>query len=474
MQNASQLILMYTDSLFERYGESLAIISDDDSTTTYSELHRFAQKRSKELVPRSVVLLLCDNVAESVALYVSCIYNRVVPILLDAATDIELIRNLCTIYSPRYIISPRSKNGFSGRTRYDGSSYVILEVGSGMNAQPHSDLAQLFTTSGSTGSPKLVRVSYRNIASNAASIAEYLKIRESDRPVTSLPMHYSYGLSVINSHLLTGATLLLTNKSLVSRGFWNFVKQQKATSIAGVPYTYEVMDRIRFTQLSLPHLTTMTQAGGKLNETLTRKFAEFCATNGKKYFTMYGQAEATARMSYLPCEHALLKVGSIGRAIPGGELSLVDEHRKPITTSDTVGELVYKGDNVSIGYAECCEDLISSDLNNGILYTGDMARFDTDGFFYIVGRNKRFIKIFGNRVGLDETENLIRQHGWECACVGHDDLMVVYVTSERDVEAVRSFLDKKTQINKHALQIRIVSVIPRNTSGKTAYSQLPV
>lgn len=223
----------------------------------------------------------------------------------------------------------------------------------------------------------------------------------------------------------------------------------------------------------------MTQAGGKILPSLHQKFAEYAQREGKNFVVMYGQCEATARMSYLPPERALDKVGSMGVAIPGGNFTLIDADGKEILEPETVGELVYEGKNVTLGYAECADDLAKGDERHGRLETGDMAKRDADGFYYIVGRKKRFLKIFGNRVNLDETERLIKGAfpGLDCACGGVDDKMKIFVVADKNcgacgMERIRDFVAGKTHLNFTAFEIVPVASIPKNASGKTLYSEL--
>ena len=218
----------------------------------------------------------------------------------------------------------------------------------------------------------------------------------------------SFGISILNSHLVSGATILLTDKSIAQKEFWNFIKQEKATSLSGVPYTFEMLKRLRFFRMDLPSIKTITQAGGKLRADLVKEYIDGAIATNKQFIVMYGQTEATARMSYLPWEVASEKYASIGVAIPGGVFELQDENLKVITCCDVDGELVYRGANVSMGYAETQSDLTKGDENNGILYTGDIARRDADGYYYITGRMKRFVKVFGNRVNLDAIEQILK------------------------------------------------------------------
>ena len=385
------------------------------------------------------------------------------------------------MYRPEFLWMPTSHvgkitgsgtlMGIEAKVIYEYGSYSLVETGFDFQ-EMNPELLVCLTTSGSTGSPKLVRLSERNLESNAESIAEYLRITTEERPVTTLPMYYSYGMSVINSHLIKGATVLLTDKAVMQRDFWSFVKEQRATSIAGVPYTYEMLKRLRFFRMDLPELKTMIQAGGKLNASYVNEFVEFAEQSGKEFVVMYGQTEAAPRMSYLPFDKAVEKNASIGIAIPRGELSLVDADGNRIIEPEVDGELLYKGENVCLGYAEVRADLMKGDENHGVLHTGDIAKFDADGFFYITGRMKRFVKVWGNRTNLDATEQFVKAITPNCACAGVDDLITVFVTEDDLEEQIKNLLVEKTGFNPRAFQVKKVDVIPVKTSGKIDYQKL--
>ena len=425
---------------------------------------------------RSLVFLFARNERIPVGMYLSLLQNKIVPLLLSPALHPDLLRSLLQIYQPDFILGKESllpvELNYSVIQRIE--DYIVLRTGFRYPHRLHEDLALLLTTSGSTGSPKLVRQSYRNIESNAAAIADYLNLSSAERPITTLPMHYTYGLSVINSHLQVGAPVLLTEKSIVEKEFWDFLRQEKATSIAGVPYTYTMLDRLRFFNMDLPDLKMMTQAGGKLSEELQRKFTEYAAQTGRKFVVMYGQTEATARMAYLPPEKALAKIGCMGIAIPGGRFELIDEEETVIEQPETAGELIYYGPNVTLGYAEQAEDLSRGDERKGRLATGDMAVRDTDGFYRIVGRKKRFLKIFGNRVNLDEIEAKCAAKfvGHEFACIGRDDEMTICHTGELPAEKIQGFLQELTGLYKGAFVCRPINEIPKNEAGKILYAKL--
>ena len=459
----------------EQFKDRTALLDELGVSVTYGELNTEAKNIADVIGHRCLVFALCRNEIGSALGYTAFINNGIVPVMVNSHLEEMLLENLLVAYSPEYLWMPKDQaDQFSDmECLHEAYDYVLLKTGYEVKYPLYDELGLLITTSGSTGSPKLVRQSYTNVLDNAKSIVEYLKLDETERPITTLPMNYVYGLSIINSHFLVGATLLLTEKTLMQKEFWNFFKEQEATSFGGVPYTYEMLDRLRFYRMKLPSLRTMTQAGGKVTPELHEKFAAYAAEQGKNFVVMYGASEATARMGYLPPEKAVEKKGSMGIPIPGGKFFLLDADGQEITTSRTTGELVYEGKNVTLGYAECGEDLIKGDERHGRLETGDMAQFDEDGFYYIVGRKKRFLKIYGNRVNLDEIDRLIKGHfEIEVASAGIDDHMYIFVTEEKMAEPVREFVISKTKLNPAAFKSIVIDEIPKNDSGKTLYKEL--
>jgi acyl-coenzyme A synthetase/AMP-(fatty) acid ligase len=457
---------------FDDFDDSMAAI-DERGGISYRQLKREGDALAEAVGGRCLAFCLCRNAIGSLIGYTGFLNNGVVPLLFDENTDRALLQSLIEIYRPAYLWLPEeSAAAFAFTAVYRTQGFCLLKTAYVPQYPLFEELALMLTTSGSTGSPKFVRQSYGNIRSNAQSIAEYLELDGTERPITTLPMSYTYGLSVINSHLCVGAALIMTTKTYMQRDFWNTFKEQAATSIAGVPYNYEMLKKLRFFEMELPSLRYMTQAGGKLSPALHKEYAEYAKTSGKRFYVMYGQTEATARMSYLPHERSLEKYGSIGIAIPGGAFSLVDADNNLITGPDMVGELVYRGGNVTLGYAERGEDLIKGDENGGVLATGDMAKRDRDGYYYIVGRKKRFLKIFGSRVNLDEAEQLVKaEFPFDCACFGVDDKMTVCV-SGGEPAIVRKFIAEKTGLHSSAFDVKTVSSIPKNESGKTLYTAL--
>ena len=452
-----------------------ALVDEKGEVWTYARLAQAAGELAEHMPRRCLVFSLCSNTPGSVVGYVTFLNHRIVPLMLDRHVDRALLDSFLETYRPGYLWLPQEDSAaLLGDPVYSAHGYTLLKRAEERPFPLYNELALLLSTSGSTGSPKLVRQSYENIAANTRSIVEYLELDATERAITTLPMNYTYGLSIINTHLHVGASLILCPYTVLQREFWELFAEQRATSFGGVPYTYEMLDRLRFFQRKLPSLRTLTQAGGKLLPQLHKKFAEYARREGKRFIVMYGQSEATARMAWLPADKALEKCGSMGISIPGGRFHLLDENGQEIQTPHAVGELLYEGKNVTLGYAECGDDLGRGDEFGGRLLTGDMAFFDEDGFYTIVGRKKRFLKIFGNRVGLDETERLLKAHfpGLECACAGKDDAMHVFITEKGACAAVKKFLAEKTRLNSTAFHVQALEEIPKNDAGKIQYAAL--
>ena len=429
----------------------------------------------KILLPKKgLIFLFTTNNAESIITYIAILKSGNSVLLLDEKLNEEIRRGLIDNYGPDIIISSKGSLPEGYSHSFDYRSLEFLKRDIEMPADIYPDLAVLLSTSGTTGSPKLVRLSYKNIQSNAESIAEYLAIVNDEKPITTLPFNYSFGLSIINSHLLKGALIVLTEKTVFFREFWNLFNEYKCTSFAGVPYTYTMLKRIGFEKIDLPTLRYFTQAGGKLSEEFIKHFNNYASSNNKKFFVMYGQTEATARITYVPPEDLKNKIGSIGISIPGGNLKIMIDGVE-ISKPNEVGEIVYQGDNVMLGYAENKIDLSKGNELNGILFTGDLGYKDSDGFFYVSGRMKRFIKIFGLRINLDEVQKMIENHfNISVACTGKDELLKILVHSDDHLTEVKvkEEVMKMYKLNFKSLIVKSTSQIPTNTNGKYDYNRI--
>ncbi len=265
--------------------------------------------------------------------------------------------------------------------------------------------------------------------------------------------------------------MLMVKANLMDPEFWRFIKEHGGTSFCGVPFSYEIMRRIGFDKMELPALKTLAEGGGKLTDRMFQWLADDCAAKGRRFCATFGTSETSARMSFLDPSLAREKTGSIGKAIPPGELFLADETVHEDGSAD--GELCFRGPNVTMGYAERAEDLLKGDEFCGEYRTGDLARRDADGFYYIVGRKKRFLKLFGMRVSLDETERILRsEYGQDFVCVGDDRKMRVFTTDSGLKDAIIPFLSEKTKLHNSAFSVLVIDAIPRNEYGKIRFSVL--
>ena len=333
--------------------------------------------------------------------------------------------------------------------------------------QLNEKLSLLLPTSGSTGSPKLVRHSYQNIESSALSVSSFFELDSSDRTFSFLPMYYTMGLSVIHSHLRVGATVVLVKSAMTDANFWKVLKDSNPTNLTGVPYSFEILKKMRFFRMKLSSLKFISQGGGKLPDQLYDECLKFTIDNNLKFISTYGQTEGTARMSYLEPTMAKIKKGSIGKAIPNGVLSIIDNEGLESFEGEASGELVYRGPNVTLGYANKQEDLSLGDERNNFLCTGDLVKRDADGYYFIIGRKSRFLKLYGIRVALDDIEKLVKtKFDVDCVCGGNDQKMRVLITKSDLLKQISDFIIEKTGLFYKSIDVEFIDEIPRNETGK--------
>jgi long-chain acyl-CoA synthetase len=414
---------------------------------TYAELAADVLRRAAAIPGRrkSLVACLCRPDARSAIAYLSAMAAGHAVMMLDGAAGRDAIDRLLDLYQVECLL--------------DGDGCERLHAPGG----PIDDeLTVLLSTSGSTGSPKYVRLSRHNVDANAAQIIQILGIDGDERAVQTLPLHYSYGLSVLNSHLLAGASVVFPGASLVRRRFWEAAREHACTSLAGVPYTYTILTRVGFEDAALPDLRTLTQAGGRMEPETVLHFGRHMIERGGRLVVMYGQTEATARIAYVPPDRVLDKPDRVGVPVPGGHLSLADD-----------GELLYQGPNVMLGYARRRADLAAGRANGGRLATGDLASVDEDGFYSIVGRKRRVAKLSGQRVNLDELEILLVAHGRVAALELSGRLVLVRAagatTSRR---ALSRHAGELIRLPTRFIRVLDVDRLPLTSTGKTDYGTL--
>jgi acyl-CoA synthetase (AMP-forming)/AMP-acid ligase II len=340
--------------------------------------------------------------------------------------------------------------------------------------------ALVLYTSGSTGKPHGVIQTFRNVDANTRSIVEYLRLTAEDRALLTLPLFYCYGRSVLQTHLFTGGSVFLDDRMAFPRTIMQDLSSEECTGFAGVPLTYELIRRqVDLRAIRFPRLRYVTQAGGAMApDTIAWARAAF---HPASLFVMYGQTEATARLSYLPPDQAAAKPGSIGIAIPGVELRVVDQHGSELPPGE-VGELVARGQNVTPGYLDEPAETRAI-LHDGWLWTGDLAYRDSDGFFFHYGRAKEILKIGGHRVSPVEIERVIALHpgvaeagvlGIRDALLGEAAKAIVVPKSGARPSAadLARFCRERLPANQVPVSFVLVKTLPRNEAGKLLRADL--
>ena len=454
----------------EGYKSNICLIDENKKTLFYKDVLKTSKKITKNLKKRSLIFVLANNHTEFVTSYIGFFKKGLVQVLLNANIDINLLKNLIKSYLPKYIFLPSSriKDFKNYEVIANLNKHKILIINKKKSYSINKDLALLLNTSGSTGSKKFVRISYKNIYDNTKNIVKYLNINQKHKTITTMPPFYTYGLSIINTHLYSGASIIVTNLRVVEKAFWKLLHDQQVTSFGGVPYFYEMIKKLNFSKISLPNLKYLTQAGGALSRELTEYFLNYAETHNISFIVMYGQVEATSRITYLPFNRARKKIGSIGVPLFGGKIYLKSDK----SDDGEKGEIVYEGKNVSMGYANNFKDLNKGDENCGILNTGDLAMKDKDGYLYITGRKSRNVKLFGHRVNLDELEQILSKKGYKCLCCEFDNKVTVFHVNKNYNNKVLQNLSKITNIHLSCFKLKYIKKFPLNDIGKVSYKKL--
>ena len=396
--------------------------------------------------------------------YLTFLRKDLVIMLIDNETNSNDLEKIINIYKPFYIFCKRKKdiNLHNYKVSYKLSENNILERKKKVDYIIYKDLCLLLTTSGSTGSQKFVRISKKNLLDNTKNICKYLKIKKHHRTITTLPPNYTYGLSILNTHIFTGASICLNQFSFMEKKFWETANKYKVDNFGGVPFHFEILKKLKFTKEKIQSLKYITQAGGSLDIETKKYFVNDAKKNNYKFVIMYGQVEATSRISYLPFEKIEKKIQSVGVSIPGGKISI-----EPKTS-----EIIYKGANVCLGYANSCDDLKKGDENRGKINTGDLGKIDQDGYLEVLGRKNRDIKLFGHRINLDEVEQILKNGGYNYPCVGKNNKLIIFIKKNDKSSNILNFLKKKLKVHVASFKFIKLKHFPKNTAGKISYTSL--
>ena len=432
-----------------------------ERTWTYQDVFDQADSLVSDL-GSGLILILCRRDIETILGYVGALRSGLVPLMLDADLPSPVLASTIKAYGPNYICGPTEQVLQMGNPVAELGNVTIVAANKSQPGELHSHLTLLIPTSGSTGDPKTVRLTAENLNSCTSEICRYLEMSSQRRGVTSLPLQYAYGLSVLHNLMYARASLFVCDENILDREFWHDIEAYGVTDLALVPFQLELMRRMRFSEELLAQLQCVTQAGGRLDPKITAYFTKMLAEANVKYFTMYGQTEAAPRLSYVPVEQAVEKLGSVGIPLSIGQIISPKPGER--------GELIYKGPNVAMGYGYSRSDLSLGDEFHGELKTGDEVELDDDGFIFIVGRKKRFIKLHGVSINMDHVESTLRDLGHDCRVVGKENKVVIcHMTNETTISA-----GIKENFGFHASTLKLVRVdnYPLTSAGKTHYVSL--
>jgi acyl-CoA synthetase (AMP-forming)/AMP-acid ligase II len=471
--------------LIPRLEASPAVYDDrNNSWLTREELRTASLDLAKAIASeqKRLVFLLCGVNSETIVGLLAGAAAGHATALIDPSVPEQLLKGLIESYQPELIVGQRGSfeklTDLSRRNATVGSAQSragvvewIAREGDPSHPPIDPTLQLLLSTSGTTGSQKYVRLSRDAVVANARQIAQALAIDEGSVGIAHLPLHYSYGLSVVTSHLTSGGRICLINDSITSPSFWSKIGTVGGSHFPGVPFHYVALARLGL-GLVPDSVRTFTQAGGALDLRVQTKMRDWAAQRGSQFFVMYGQTEASPRMATLQHADHARKAGSVGVALAGGRFAILDDHGAPMP-ADTVGTVVYDGPNVMLGYATSRAELGKGDEMKGRLETGDLGRLDAEGFLYLTGRTKRFAKIAGYRLGLDEIEKeLFSVCPVACLDLGEKIAVAHEQDSETALKARVRELADSYKVPSSSFALRRVPQIPRASSGKIDYARL--
>jgi len=405
---------------------------------------------------KSLVFCFIESTMSSTIAYLAAAQSGHAVALLDPTLPQR--EALIESYQPLFIIAATAPTGYQ-KLDWPLENITLWQRIHDAACIIHPDLFLLLLTSGSTGGEKFVRLSYENITSNIKNIITSLDLSCNERAFLHLPLSYSFGLSVLHTQLSIGGSVVLTAQGMMERGFWDLARETEATLFAGVPYHYTMLARLGLTRLNLPHVKTFLQAGGHLDADLARQLCTDITARQGRFFMMYGQTEAAPRISCLAAHEQPEKIGTVGKILPHGQVTIQNE------------EIIYQGTNVMLGYCTQQSDLALGDTQGGILATGDLGRLDESGFLTITGRKQRFAKLYGVRIALDELEQKAGTIA-PIAIIEHIERLIIATTDPTAPEAIKAALLTNTKLQAGWFSIQVIEAFPYRSNGKLDYTKL--
>lgn len=450
------------EGFLNNFADEDDILIDDSSSGWITKkeckkkIYNWSKKLPKE---KSLIFAFVDNKIDDLTFVFSCLQNNHCVALLDCNLPSQKKDELNQHYQPNLIFDSKDKEN-------------LLHVFNNKKKNIYHENFLLLSTSGSTGSPKFVSLSNENLLHNALKISKILKITKNSISAAYLPFHYSYGLSVITSHLISGAKVFLSKLSIMQSEFWNSIDEFNVSHFPGVPFHYETMTKLGFNRLKLSKISTMTQAGGHLDIELRRNVFNFMDSKGGNFFVMYGQTEAAPRITTLKHEDFLEYIDSVGEALEDGILSINDGLKNEKGFEE--GEVIYEGPNVMLGYIENDLDLSSEPPEKRKIMTGDIG-YIKDGKLFITGRLKRFAKIFGLRVNLDEVQRLLNEFENNIAVVESKEILMIFCEGVHDeslIDQIQERILSNYTLPLNSIKVNFIEKIPVNERSKINYRKL--
>ena len=449
------------------------ILLTGDVSATYGELSELIHTKIP-MERRSLVILAVSEGTNAVLAYLACVLQGLVVLPVPESLGSEQLRLLVDTYQPKYLLAKHSRNLQSLEAKFRISKKQLLscefdlyEAEGVAQKLVNSDLRLLLSTSGTTGDPKLVKLSEKNLLENTEAICKSIDIKSSDSVILTLPLNYSFGLSVIHSHIFSGSKIVCVSESIINVEFWRKFEENDVTSLYGVPYQFEMLKKLRIFKRDLSNIRYFAQAGGHLSDSVKRWFLDQCIMTEKSFFIMYGQTECAPRISTFDVTGRPDKFDSVGLPVSCCDVIAGDSKINP-------SEIVVTGANVFSGYAsnafELRKECEKTDHSHA---TGDLGYLDDDGFLYICGRLKRFIKVYGHNVNLDHLESRLNDQFNDIAVAGTENKIGIFFTNGSIIdETIVDYLEEQFAFSRQAILVQKITEFPRLSNGKIDYKTL--